>query len=96
LRKGFEKGTLIRRPSVNRETKTFSVPEEPTVEPGFASLKFVDLRSLDFDLWIGLFKGPYQTLIRIKAYGGEVLLLAPARLRRAQKTFGRPSACPTV
>jgi len=28
------KGTLIRRPSVNREYKTLSVPEEPTVLSG--------------------------------------------------------------
>ena len=47
-----EKGTLIRRPSVNREYKreykTLSVPEEPTIRSGFASHNVLDLRSLDF------------------------------------------------
>ena len=36
----IEKGTLIRRPSVKRKQKSFSVPEEPTVLSGLHPIMF--------------------------------------------------------
>ena len=72
------KGTLIRRPSVNREHKSHSVPGEPTVESMYPSIVFGSpLPGLH--LQASNRCGPHQTLIRIKA------------LRRIAST---PGPCP--